>query len=288
MKKDNILNDYKKNGYVILKNFLPNDHVKKLENSIIYLINYHAKKEKLRSKLSVDEKIIKLNQIRKQKKTKDRIQIIYNIIRKLPEFNNLISDPKLIKVIKLLNGINEQSGAPYLWEGFIRLDPPFDHDYELRWHQESYFTLPNSNSVQFWSPIINKAEKVKTGTVVVMENSFKKGEIPHSIIKQNDNYISESISDKRISNLNYKHQEIEISPGDVLLFNEHLIHKTFPNEGNKVRFTMIANYSNPYLSNFKFMNESEVVAFHKNRTENAKNFQSYIKKYSIKGGIKSF
>ena len=73
-------------------------------------------KEKLRSNLSVDEKIIKLNQIRKQKKTKDRIQIIYNIIRKLPEFNNLISDPKLIKVIKLLNGINEQSGAPYLWE----------------------------------------------------------------------------------------------------------------------------------------------------------------------------
>ena len=70
MKKDNILNNYKKNGYVILKNFLPNDHVKKLENSITYLINYHAKKEKLRSNLSVDEKIIKLNQIRKQKKLK--------------------------------------------------------------------------------------------------------------------------------------------------------------------------------------------------------------------------
>ena len=51
---------------------------------------------------------------------------------------------------------------------------------------------------------------------------------------------------------------------------------------------MIANYSNPCLSNFKFMNENEVIAYYKLRTDNAKEFPKYIEKYSSKGGVKNF
>ena len=285
----NIKKNYLTNGFVILKNFFDKDDINKLERTIVELVNYHSKIEKLNNNLSVDEKVILLNNLRKSDKSKeDRIQIIYNIIRKLPQFNNLITNQKIIKVVKKLNGIDDKFKTPYLWEGFIRIDPPFDHDYELRWHQESYFTLPNSNSVQLWSPIINKVKKNSTGTVSIMKKSFLKGEIPHSIIKQNKNYISESISDDKIKKLKYNEKLIEISPCDVLLFNELLIHKTFPNLGNKVRFTMIANYSNPFISNFKFMNENEVVSYHKNRTDNAIKFQNYIQKYSLKGGIKNF
>ena len=36
------------------------------------------------------------------------------------------------------------------------------------------------------------------------------------------------------------------------------------------------------------MNENEVIAYHKLRTDNAHEFPKYIEKYSSKGGVKSF
>ena len=36
------------------------------------------------------------------------------------------------------------------------------------------------------------------------------------------------------------------------------------------------------------MNENEVIAYHKLRTDNAQEFPKYIEKYSSKGGVKSF
>ena len=72
------------------------------------------------------------------------------------------------------------------------------------------------------------------------------------------------------------------------MFHQHLVHKTFSNIGSKVRYTMIANYSNPYLRDFKFMNEEEVVIHHKKRTVNAEENKNYIKAFSKKGGIKDF
>lgn len=282
---------YLKNGYVVLRDFLPKKILEKFKISLSGHISNQLNKHGLENlDKPLNEGLIELNKIRKDKTKLDSVQVIYNTIRKLPELFELITNEDLIKIVKRLSGLESinPSISPYIWEAFCRIDPPQDETFDLKWHQESYFTLPNSNCVQLWAPVINDVCLKDTGTITAITESHLKGELKHSIVRHNDNYISESIRDDRIEYLDKKQKVFSLKVGDVLLFHENLIHKTMTNLGHKVRYTMIANYSNPCLSNFKFMNENEVIAYHKLRTDNAHEFPKYIEKYSSKGGVKSF
>ena len=285
--------NYLNNGYVVIRDFLPQNVLEKFKNSLSGHISNQLTKHGLNNiDDPLNEGLIELNKIRRADKTKfDSVQVIYNTVRKLPELFELITNEDLIKVVKRLSGLESINHfvSPYIWEAFCRIDPPQDKTFDLKWHQESYFTLPNSNSVQLWAPIINDINREDTGTITAISKSHSNGELKHSIVRHNENYISESITDDKIKDIDKNNEEMfSLNVGDVLLFHENLIHKTITNVGNKVRYTMIANYSNPCLSNFKFMNENEVIAYHKLRTDNAHEFPKYIEKYSSKGGIKNF
>lgn len=291
MVTSDIEKNYLTNGYVVLKDFLPKKPLDNFKKSIEGHIQNQLLKHNIQNeKDPLNSGLMKLNDIRKDKSKLDSIQIIYNTIRKLPELFELITNEDLIKVVKRLSNLEDinENASPYIWEAFCRIDPPQDGTFDLKWHQESYFTLPNSNSVQLWAPIVNNINLEETGTISAISDSHKIGEIPHSIIRHNDNYVSESITPDKVEKYKDKNQIFSLNVGDVLLFHEHLIHRTINNQGSKVRYTMIANYSNPCLSNFKFMNEDQVVAYHKLRTDNAKDFPKYIEKYSSKGGVKNF
>jgi len=282
---------YLDDGYVVLRDFLPRKVLENFKISLIGHINNQLKKHGLENlEDPLNDGLIKLNKIRVDKKKLDSVQIIYNTIRKLPELFELITNEDLIRIVKRLSGLENINPnlSPYIWEAFCRIDPPQDKTFDLKWHQESYFTLPNSNCVQLWAPIINDVNLKDTGTIAAIKKSHLNGELKHSIVRHNENYISESIRDEKIEKLSGESEMFSLKAGDVLLFHENLIHKTVTNQGNKVRYTMIANYSNPCLSNFKFMNENEVIAYHKLRTDNAEEFPKYIEKYSSKGGVKSF
>ena len=136
--------------------------------------------------------------------------------------------------------------------------------------------------------MINDVSLEETGTISAIKRSHLNGELMHSIVRHNDDYISESIKDEKINSIDSERENFSLNVGDILLFHENLIHKTLNNNGQKVRYTMVVNYSNPCLSNFKFMSENEVIIYHKMRTDNAKEFSKYIEKYSSKGGVKNF
>ena len=283
--------NYLDNGYVVIRDFLPKEVLEKFKHSLSGHVYNQLNKHGLNNiNDPLNDGLIELNKIRADKTKFDSVQVIYNIIRKLPELFELITNKDLIRIIKRLSGLESinPSISPYIWEAFCRIDPPQDKTFDLKWHQESYFTLPNSNCVQLWAPVINDVNLKDTGTISAITKSHIKGELKHSIVRHNDNYISESITDDKIENLDKNVEMFSLNVGDVLLFHENLIHKTVTNLGSKVRYTMIANYSNPCSSNFKFMNENEVIAYHKLRTDNAREFPKYIEKYSSKGGVKNF
>lgn len=286
-KKKNFLNKYQDDGFVIFRNLIPKKKIEDLEEAIKAQIIFHIKKHKLNIQKDIfNQGIIELNKIRKDKRNFDSIQVIYNLIRKLPELYNILGDTNVMEVVKVLSGLTENQ-SPYIWESFCRIDPPNDSSFDLKWHQESYFTLPNSNSVQLWSPIVNNVDLNDTGTISLIKCSSKLGELNHDIIKL-ENYIHEGIQDREIEKVNLEHVEMELNPGDILFFHENAIHKTYHNNGTKVRFTMVANYANPYTSNFKFMSEKDVLLYHKLRTGNAKENKDYIMSFTEKGGIKDF
>jgi len=285
--KKKFFEKYQNEGFVVFRNLIAKDKIEELEEAIKAQIIFHVKKHKLDIQNDIlNQGIIELNQIRKDKRNFDSIQVIYNLIRKLPELYNILSDKKVKEVVKTLSDLKENQSA-YIWEAFCRIDPPKDSSYDLKWHQESYFTIPNSNSVQLWSPIVNNINLRDTGTVSLLKSSLKLGELNHDIIKL-ENYIHEGIQDEEIEKINLEQVDMELDPGDVLFFHENTIHKTYHNEGTKVRFTMVANYANPYKSNFEFMSEKDVLMYHKLRTGNAAENEEYIKSFTEKGGIKNF
>jgi len=285
--KKNFLQKYENDGFIVLKNIIQKNKIEELEEAIKSQIIFHIKKHKLNIQNDIfNQGIIELNKIRKDKKNFDSLQVIYNLIRKLPELYSILGDKKVMEVVKTLSGLKENQSA-YIWEGFCRVDPPNDSTYDLKWHQESYFTLPNSNSVQLWSPIVNNVNLNDTGTVSLLKSSSKMGELNHDIIKL-ENYIHEGIQDEEIEKINLEQVNMELNPGDILFFHEKTIHKTYHNKGTKVRFTMVANYANPYKSNFEFMSEKDVLMYHKLRTGNAAENEEYIKSFTEKGGIKNF
>ena len=282
---------YLDNGYVVLQDFFPKNILERFKNSLSEHIVNQLNKHNLKNfKDPLNGGLVELNKIRTDKNKLDSVQIIYNTVRKLPELFELMSDKKLLTVIKRLSGLDaiNPNLSPYIWEAFCRIDPPKDHTYDLKWHQESYFTLPNSNSVQLWAPMINNVSLDETGTISAIKKSHLNGELKHSIVRHNEDYISESIKDEKINSIDRDYENFSLNVGDVLLFHENLIHKTVNNKGKKVRYTMVVNYSNPCLSNFKFMSENEVIIYHKMRTDNAKDFPKYIEKFSSKGGVKNF
>jgi ectoine hydroxylase-related dioxygenase (phytanoyl-CoA dioxygenase family) len=247
---------YKDQGYVVLKNFLPTKPLKNFKYSLEGHITNQLKKHNIENETDpLNQGLIKLNAIRKDKSKFDSVQVIYNTIRKIPELFELITNEDLVKIVKKLSDLDKinENISPYIWEAFCRIDPPQDATFDLKWHQESFFTLPRSNSVQLWAPVINDITLKTTGTIAAIKDSHKKGEIPHSIVRHNDNYISESILPNKLGDYEKNQETFSLNVGDVLLFHEHLIHRTINNTGSKVRYTMIANYSNPCQSNFKFM-----------------------------------
>ena len=283
--------NYLENGYVVLRDFFSNKILERFKSSLSgHIVNQLNKHNLKNYKDPLNNGLIELNKIRTDKNKLDSVQIIYNTVRKLPELFELMSDEKLLRVVKRLSGLEKINSnlSPYIWEAFCRIDPPKDGTYDLKWHQESYFTLPNSNSVQLWAPMINDVSLEETGTISAIKKSHLNGELMHSIVRHNEDYVSESIKDEKINNIDKDYEIFSLNVGDVLLFHENLIHKTINNKGKKVRYTMVVNYSNPCLSNFKFMSENEVIIYHKMRTDNAKDFSKYIEKFSSKGGVKNF
>ena len=61
----------------------------------------------------------------------------------------------------------------------VRLDAPSDARFLYKWHQESYYTIPDANSLQVWAPLVEKSTK-ENGTVEVLVGSHEK-EIQHRI-----------------------------------------------------------------------------------------------------------
>ena len=237
MNLDLIEKNYLDDGYVVLRDFFPKNILERFKNSLSgHIINQLNKHNLKNFKDPLNNGLIELNKIRADKNKLDSIQIIYNTVRKLPELFELMSDEKLLRVVKRLSGLEKINSnlSPYIWEAFCRIDPPRDGTYDLKWHQESYFTLPNSNSVQLWAPMINDVSLEKTGTISAIKKSHLNGELMHSIVRHNDNYISESIKDEKINSIDREYENFSLNVGDVLLFHENLIHKTINNKGKKL------------------------------------------------------
>lgn len=179
---------------------------------------------------------------------KDIIGEGYDIISYSSTFLSLVSNKKIELLTKELLGL-EESNTIYGWTNRVRIDPPADERRTYGWHQEVFYTIPESRYLQTWAPIIRNTT-THNGTIWIAPKSHKEG-----IAKQSWNEIegkaTQIIVDEAIVN-KYSQIQLEMEIGDVLFFDGKLFHKSGSNITiDEIRFSLVGMWHDIWSKNFR-------------------------------------
>ena len=151
----------------------------------------------------------------------------YDQLRYLPEVGSLLNHPEIMKMVELV-GIKF---PVWLLAPMLRVDMPNDDKFNFPVHQDFPYNYGSYNCVTFWMPFQDVDET--SGALWVVPGSHKLGVLP----TENDLVKGYSPS---------KHGEfiqVPMAFGKVLVFSQHLIHKSGSNHAGQVRFSLQIRYS---------------------------------------------
>jgi ectoine hydroxylase-related dioxygenase (phytanoyl-CoA dioxygenase family) len=255
-----IKQEYHQNGFVIIKDLIPDTCLDYFADSLRQFISYHLSKRGITLNDPLNEGMMELN------KTKSGRSAIYDINRTTDAVGKIIYDENIVAVIKRLLGLGNDQFLHVLHQ-VCRIDGPTDERFTYGWHQQSYYSIFEAAEVQLWAPMIETSRK-EMGTMSILLRSHKR-EVPHYMSKKADQ-IFMTIPDEQVKH--FEEKFIVINPGDVIFFHPLLIHRSNRNVSNRVRYTLIADYVNPFDPRFKVSNRSNYQKYHHERTANYKQF----------------
>ncbi len=238
---------FKKNGYIIYKNIISKKEIDDFKSELSNIIKSYCKKNFTKLKYKSFDDWLNKPLIYMSKSKKTGIGEIYDTIFNTPSFFRICGNKKIEQIIKfLLNGNNQMS--LYGHTNRCRIDPPEDERRTYDWHQETFYTIPKSNYIQTWSPLIYPST-IQNGTIEICPKSHLEG-IPKQNWYQKRNKAIQILINKKIIE-KYEPISININPGDVLLFSGRLAHKSGRNLSKKVRFSLVGMYHDVNSRHFK-------------------------------------
>lgn len=179
---------------------------------------------------------------------KDIVGEAYDIVSYSSTFLRFISNEKTEIITKELLEI-DKSTTIYGWTNRVRIDPPADERRTYGWHQEVFYSIPKSNYLQTWAPMIRNTTK-DNGTIWIAKQSHKEG-----IAKQSWNELegraTQIIVDQDIVD-KYEQIQLEMEVGDVLFFDGKLAHRSGHNiTKDEIRFSLVGMWHDIWTENFR-------------------------------------
>ena len=209
-----LLNDFKKNGFIILKKaFKKNDFLEILSLSTqLHDLYFHNQDFKFLDKYYL--------------KNRADQGVLYDICQRYPEFRFILSN---LSINSFLSDYYQKT--PYvLYENSLVYKPPGQLN-EVPAHQD-YISKPNDGErLIIWIPFENVNNK--SGSIQVVPGSHKNGYKSFYTIKGETHHTRVNINSDELN----KFIDVEMMAGDVLIFHPMLIHKSKKvNISNKFRF----------------------------------------------------
>lgn len=237
-----IKKDLKNNGYSYLPNILKyNENFKNLNKEIIIFLNSLIKKKY--NNINQFDKNICL----KFKKNKNISALLNDNLNLLPSLKGIFADQKIIKLIKDLMSAKKK---PLIYNNpRLRVQiPGHDKVSNLPWHKDIHYNkIKRSNSLVFWISL-GKIDK-DMGPVLIKSNSHKIKNVKKTFFKKANGSKVPSVDIKNINKKYNKDIFFTTKPGDVLIFDLNLIHKSGNNKSfNKVKWSAQARYHVPYFN----------------------------------------
>jgi len=244
--------NYKKLGYVIVKNVIPSNLIEDLKKIIKHNLYFRSKYKKIN---------LHKDLIRFRKKNPINFGYFFDTLQTLLINYDILTNPKLTKLINKL--LNNPKKSISITDVALRIDPPTDRRNALDWHQDSSYFRQNDNGFNglvVWTPIfeINSS----TGGIDFLEKSYQLGALNIKRQKAKKKFSSQrAISDKTLSQFK-KISCDKIRPLDAIIMNMDMVHRSGYNKSDKCRITLIGRYHctasgdfNSGLNYFKYSNK---------------------------------
>ena len=245
-----IITDYNKNGYAILKNIVPPPRIDALLENIYKLYRKYSTDYELdESEDPWKSEIFHKKLIEFRKKDSKLFGAIYDSLKTSLTLTQLVSDDVIVNnVAKFLN---VDPSDVSISEPMCRLDVPNDKRNALEWHQERSFFPQNRDglhSLVCWIPLTSVTEEMgaihispesHTGGLITSAQNEKKSELSTRQISVPEEYIKK-----------YEDLVVPVDAGDVVFFNMLLYHRSGINISDKVRFAVQSRFHTATADDF--------------------------------------
>ena len=250
-------NNFNTNGYIIEKNIISSN----LQKEIFLMFYDLGHSTLLRNNIKCDFEIKSTKDISfKDTKELDRILLtilnadnkfigeLYDTVSYSSTFLKLVSDSQMEEISRSLLGLKKYNTI-YSWTHRVRIDPPRDERRTYGWHQEIFYTIPNTKFIQTWCPLIRDTT-VKNGTIEICGGSHKEG-IAKQKWNEVDGRATQILVDENIVK-KYQQKKIPMTLGDVMFFDPHLFHRSGHNTTeDQIRFSLVGMWNDSTHEKFR-------------------------------------
>lgn len=217
---------YYQDGFLILEKFFPVKLVQKLLNDIEAMLAAIAEQRGINTASILDQGLMEIRKV-----DNDAAIAFYQAAPRLMSLKSITSLDIVRQVARELMGSN----ALFVSAESLRYDPPLEDDFLIKWHQDYTFIQDSENSIVFWFPL-RKIEQ-NGGGVQILPKSHLEG---IRIVKAYEPFSAGKARWVDLCDPINEDDAIIAPPldaGDVLLMNTLLVHRSWPNRSNKVRWT---------------------------------------------------
>ena len=235
---------FENQGFLILKNFLPIQDLNHFSDALRKIIEIEIKKCEVSQgqdrfpehgeEFDFGMQFLELNDHK-------HISNINDILYGMPEIHRLTSNHEIGKVItKLLYRDLSIGYSPLFCQNNTAvLAYPFDTVHTHRWHKDTFYTLPESNFLQIWAPLIQDST-IELGSIKVCPGSHKNGHHGQVYLNEEQYIYRYQITDDELSK--YEKLDVSLNLGDLLIFHPGLIHSGGNNTSMTTRFSLVATF----------------------------------------------
>lgn len=213
---------YDADGYILLRNAVPQDLLDDLERKIVDLLHGWTGVDvgTTRGKSFADLLLSDRNLERR----------LYNEVRQFDWLPSIASDERLRNAVASIIGpkFGLFSKIP------LRIDLPAVTRELAVWHQDYWYVKGNTEVVTLWMPLQDTPYDV--GCLMVMPGSHKLGAINHDGEALGKRHYPSAVFHREV-------RYVEMKRGDILLFQALLLHSSGLNISETARLSMQARYT---------------------------------------------
>ena len=240
------IDKFDENGFAVLKNHLPKDILQQFNSEFKSLLSSYLKKTGQKIKDINSEHFHSDAILILEEYDHSFVAEVYDAIFQTPSFLQLVSCKEMVNPVRKI--LSKKNIALYGYTNRCRIDPPVDNRRTYGWHQEVFYTIPKSELLQTWGPLIHPTT-VENGTLTLALGSHKEGVAKQTWKEEKGRAVQIIVDDDIVEK--YEPVTLEMSVGDQLIFSPKLFHKSGNNVSPNVRFSFVGQYHDVDSENFK-------------------------------------